>query len=160
MANSNDQQPTLNTTPPQPNSPIQNNEAANSVLELVHKVGRWSIGFGILVPVVYSIFGFLIFSISESKNSDTISTLIIYTLINLLQGGVNIWFGLKLKKVTAQTLDAANKTLTYLMIFMIVVSALGLISSGHSVGFINLILLIYISQAMRKIKTLKSKNII
>jgi predicted ferric reductase len=134
---------------------MANNQAIDSVLKLIHSDGNWSIGLGLLVLLLSPLLAVVLYSPSKSGSVSKSAEVITALVIGLIQGGILIWLGVKLKKVTAQTVDAGYKTLKYLAIFLVVLGVLGLITTGRGFGILNLILLIDASRAMKKIRQLR-----
>ncbi len=152
--------PTTNPVPASANiNPQSDTEKA---LKHVHTTGTWSLVLGCLVVAVVPILSLALYAMSKSNDNPNLTVaksnltevLAVSVVLGLIQGGILIWMGLKLKKVDTQTLATSDKLLVRLMIYLIILAVLGLITSGRGFGILNIILFVDAMRAHNDIKSL------
>jgi hypothetical protein len=125
-----------------------------ATLKLVHGDGKWAVILGVLVLIIAPLASAALYDPAQSEGITQQASIIVAAIFGLIQGGLYIWFGLKLKKTTIDTLQESGKTLRNLMITLIIFMVLSIFLSGRGIGILNLILLIDVSRARRAIKKL------
>ena len=145
--------PTVNNVAPQSAAqpPAISSSEVDEAVKSVNSAGKWVIGFGIFNLVFIPLIGALLYSPSRK------TAIITNAVAGFIVGIVMIGFGVKLRKTSSGTLDAANKLLIYLAVIAAVLMVTSFIAGG-SPGLINLVLVFIISQPRQKIVKLKKSQ--
>lgn len=151
-------------SPPTPtfgsNNTIVSLNTLQDALKSIHSAGSWAIVLGLLNIVLTPLFEFATYT-QASSSGYTKSTLVLGSfVIGLVVGSLFVGLGIKLKRITENKINRADKILLWLAAVVLLVVILSLIDGERGVGLINFLTLFAIAQARDKIRKLKKEGVI